>query len=76
MIGHFRILPFVIGLAVGYLILLVYKPEKQEIKQYPHPSDAKGKVFKDKNGTCYTYSVHEVSCDANESTLKEYPIQG
>jgi len=55
---------------------MVYKPQKQVIHQYPHPNDSQGKVYKDPNGTCYSYSVHEVDCDANEATLKEYPLQG
>ena len=76
MIAHFRILPFVIGLVAGLIIFSFYKPEKQVIYQYPHPSDASTKVFRDKNKSCYTYTAHEVNCDANEATLKEYPIQG
>ena len=75
MFGHFRLLPFLLGLAIGYLVLLVYKPEKQTIRQYPHPKDVDDKIFRDPNGTCYRYTSHEVDCDANESTLKDYPIQ-
>ena len=76
MLSHFRFTYFLIGLALGYLVYLVYKPEKEVIRQYPHPEKAKDTVFKDLNGTCYTYTSHEVDCDANESTLKDYPIQG
>ena len=74
MLSHFRFLPFLLGLAIGYVVFLIYKPEKQVIRQYPHP-EKKEKVYKDPNGTCYTYTSHEVDCDANESTLKDYPIQ-
>lgn len=55
---------------------MIYKPEKQIIRKYPHPSDSTGKVYKDPNGMCYKYATHEVNCDANEATLKDYPIQG
>jgi len=55
--------------------MYVYKPEKQVIHQYPHPSEASKKVFRDHNGACYTYTSHAVDCDANEGTLKDYPIQ-
>jgi hypothetical protein len=65
-----------IGIVAGVLVFSFYKPEKHVIVQYPHPSDAATKVFRDKNTSCYTYSSHEVNCDANEGTLKEYPIQG
>ena len=76
MLAHFRIVPFMIGIVAGAIIFSFYKPEKQVIRQYPHPSDAASKVFRDQNKSCYTYTSHEVNCDANESTLKEYPIQG
>ncbi len=75
MLGHFRIIPFVAGLAIGVLVFVLYKPQKQVIRQYPHPNDSDKKVYKDPNGTCYKYSVHEVNCDTHESTLKDYPIQ-
>ena len=76
MFDQFRFLPFIIGILVGVLVSLFYKPDKQIIKQYPHPSEANEKVFKDPSGTCYKYTSHAVDCDANEATLKDYPVQG
>ena len=76
MFSHFRLIPFLAGLALGIVVLFIYKPTKEVVKQYPHPKDGKDKVYKDPTGTCYTYSTHEVDCGANESTLKDYPIQG
>jgi hypothetical protein len=32
-------------------------------------------VYRDENGICYTYSSKTVECDANEATLRQYPIQ-
>lgn len=68
-------MPFLLGIGAALLVFWVYKPEKQVIRQYPHPQDAKDRIFKDPNGTCYRYTAHEVDCDANEGTLKDYPIQ-
>jgi hypothetical protein len=76
MLGHFRPLPFICGISVASLIFLFYKPEKQVIRKYPHPSESDGKVFRDQNKTCYKYTTHEVNCDANEGTLRDYPVQG
>ena len=76
MLDRFRLIPFLVGLAAGFFAMSVYKQEQQFILQYPHPSEATKKVFRDPNGMCYSYSVHEVDCDANEGTLKEYPVQG
>ena len=75
MLEQFRLVPFLIGLAIGIFLIFFYKPEKQVIYQYPQPDEATQKVFRDKSGTCYSYSIHEVDCDANESTLVDYPIQ-
>lgn len=76
MLSHFRLLPFLAGIGVACIVFLVYKPQQQIIKNYPHPNDSEGKIYKDPNGTCFTYSVHDVDCDANEATLKDYPVQG
>ena len=46
------------------------------IYEYPHPQNAENRIFKDKNAVCYSYKSKEVSCDANEGTLKQYPLQG
>ncbi len=75
MLSHFRFLPFLLGLAIGFVVFMIYKPEKEIVRQYPHPEKEKDKIFKDPNGTCYRYTSHEVDCDANEATLKDYPIQ-
>lgn len=76
MLEHFRLLPFIAGIVGGIIVLYVYIPEKTIIRQYPHPSEAETKTFRDPNGICYKYTSHEVDCDKNESTLKDYPIQG
>lgn len=76
MLGHFRLLPFLLGLGLASIVFMVYKPEKQIIHKYPHPIKSENLVFKDHNSTCYKYSSHEVDCDANEATLTDYPVQG
>ena len=76
MFDHFRLLPFLVGLVGAFIILGIWKPEKEIIRQYPHPSKGAGTIYRDPGGTCYTYTNHEVDCDANESTLKDYPVQG
>lgn len=76
MFGHFRPIPFLLGLASAAAVFLVWKPEKQVITKYPHPKEGEKYTYRDANKTCYTYTVHEVDCDANESSLKDYPIQG
>jgi hypothetical protein len=75
MIHHFRLLPFVFGIAVGFLVVFYYKPSALIVHEYPHPENVKDRVYKDTNGVCYKYDSKEVDCDKNEETLKVYPLQ-
>lgn len=75
MYKHFRLKFFLIGIAIGLCIVLFYRPPPQIIYEYPHPQNIKNRVYKDTNGICYKYNSQKVDCDANESTLKSYPIQ-
>lgn len=75
MLNHFEILPFLVGFAVGVVGILFYKPKSRIIIKYPHPSNVEQLTYKDPNGVCYKYKSKEVQCDANELTLKPYPLQ-
>ena len=76
MLKHFRIIPFGVGLAIGYYLLTIYKTEPRVIYEYPHPSNVDTRTYRDKNGICYGYTSKEVNCDQHEHTIKPYPIQG
>jgi hypothetical protein len=75
MFSYFEWKPFLIGIAVGGVLLLFFKPVKETIYKYPHPKTVEKLIYRDQNGACYKYSVSEVDCDKNEGTLKEYPLQ-
>jgi len=75
MFKHFRIIPFVAGLLVGYYLMTSYTTEPRTIYEYPHPSNVDSRTYRDKNGVCYGYTVKEVNCDQNEGTITPYPIQ-
>jgi hypothetical protein len=75
MFAYFEWIPFFIGLAVGGLLLLFFKPPKDVIYKYPHPKTIEQLIYKDNNKACYKYNVQEVNCDKNEGTLTEYPLQ-
>ena len=70
---YFHILPFLIGIVIGYILLVMYKDEKIIIIDYPKPFD--NKVYTDKNNVKFQYITKDVDCDKNEATLKPYPIQ-
>ena len=75
MLKHIRCLPFIGGIIVGVLLLMFYKAPRRTILEYPHPQNVNERVYRDNNGVCYKYSAKKVSCDSNEATLKQYPIQ-
>jgi len=74
MIKHFRLFPFILGLIVGVIAILFIKPPENVIYKYPTPDNAGKVIYKDNNGVCYKYSAKEVSCDKNESRLKDFPL--
>jgi hypothetical protein len=75
--GFFHLVPFVIGLMVGGLYVLMGGQGAHEtIYKYPHPKTVDALVYKDPNGACYRYMVQEVNCDKNQGKLKEYPLSG
>ena len=76
MYKHFRLLPFGVGLAIGFIILKYYKTPTQTVLEYPHPDNVKDRIYRDKNGICYSYTANKVDCDKNEGTLRGYPLQG
>ena len=75
MLNHFEILPFLVGFAIGIVGILLWKPKPRIVVRYPHPTNVAQSIYRDPNGVCYSYKAKEVSCDANEATLKPYPLQ-
>ncbi len=76
MLRHFRLIPFLVGLAVGIFLVFFYVAPKVTVYKYPHPQTVESAVYRDTNGICYKYASKEVDCDGNEGTLKPYPLQG
>ena len=75
MLKHFMWKPFVGGLVLGFAVLYFYKAQPVILYEYPHPKKVDEKVYRDRAGVCYVYKSTEVDCDANEATLKPYPLQ-
>lgn len=75
MLQHFEAIPFLVGVGLGIVALLYYKQPNRIVIKYPHPEHPDTYVYRDPNGICYTYKAKEVDCDANEATLKSFPLQ-
>jgi hypothetical protein len=74
MLKHIRLIPFLIGLAIGVVAILFINPEQIINYKYPTPETADKTIYKDKNGVCYKYIANVVDCDKNESRLKDFPL--
>lgn len=67
--------PFVFGLTVGIFCVFVLKPAPTVITQFPNIENAGKIVYRDRNGTCFTYETHTVDCDKSEDRITPYPLQ-
>ena len=76
MFKHFRILPFILGLLLGFIGIYVMKPDEKVVFRYPTPDNVKNTTYRDKNGVCYSYQVEKVDCDKSAGTLADYPLEG
>lgn len=76
MFHHIKLVPLILGLAAGYFLLFYYVTPPVTIYSYPHPQNLEERVYRDNNKICYKYNANKVDCDAHESTLRQYPIQG
>jgi hypothetical protein len=74
MLHHIRLVPLLVGLALGIAGILFIKPEQIIQYKYPLPEQAKELVYKDKNGLCFQYVPEEENCDKNEGKLKPFPL--
>jgi hypothetical protein len=68
-------LPFLLGLAVGIFYIYILKPSPVIVVKYPNLENSEKIVYRDRNGTCFQYSVKEVDCDKSEDRIKSYPLQ-
>jgi len=74
MLKHLRLIPFISGLVIGYIAIIMLKPQKNVVYKYPTPDTAETVIYKDKNGVCYKYKANQLDCDKNESRLKDFPL--
>jgi hypothetical protein len=75
MLHHIKLLPFIGGVALGLFLFFFYTTPPLIIYEYPRPNMLDNRIYRDKNAMCYSYTSKEVNCDANESTLRPYPLQ-
>jgi hypothetical protein len=74
--NHFRIVPFLVGLAVAAVIFLGLKPEASErVVKWPRPENAGKVTYRDRNGICYSFEAQIVGCEKVKDKIKNYSIE-
>jgi hypothetical protein len=77
MFKHFKVLPFILGLVIGAVIFLGFKPESamDKVVKWPHPKNAGNVVYRDRNGLCYTFEAQIADCAKVKEKLVNYAFE-
>tara|TARA_Y200000002_G_C22068668_1_gene409552 strand:+ start:43 stop:276 length:234 start_codon:yes stop_codon:yes gene_type:complete len=71
----FDIKYFIIGLIIGFILVLLYPINKKEVIVYPN-NENKGYIqYRDMASNCFEAEVEELECPKNPSNVKIIPIQ-
>ena len=65
---------FIISIIVGFIMCYYYTPLPKIVYKYPTPYNLDEVTYIDKSGTCYKYEMKEVTCPADKSLIKKFPI--
>lgn len=66
---------FIISLAVGLFLTYITNIPPSVIYVYPTPDNIHKIQYKDESGTCYNFKYKNVTCPADSSKIRKYPIQ-
>jgi hypothetical protein len=65
---------FICFLALGMFLVYISAPDNQTIYVYPTPDNVNKIQYKDKGGTCHSFSAKQVECSDNKKEIIEYPV--
>jgi len=66
---------FLVALCVGLFYTYLSTPYPKIVIKYPTPFNAGKVTYVDDADVCYKYSVREVDCPEDKSTIKELKLQ-
>ncbi len=75
MFHHFKLLPFLAGLAAGYVVFFLIRPDastRDRVVKWPNPENAGKTVYRDRNGMCYTFEAQIADCAKVKESLTTY----
>ena len=66
---------FLISLAIGIFLTYISNPRPNVIYVYPNPDNLDKIQYKDRSGSCFGFTSHEVQCPSDERQIRKYPVQ-
>jgi len=66
---------FLLSLVIGFFAVYISMPDLRTIYVYPTPENVSILQYKDKTGTCFSFSQEEVACPTDPSEISKVPVQ-
>jgi len=66
---------FLLSLVIGLFAVYISMPDLRTIYVYPTPENVSILQYKDKTGTCFSFSQEEVTCPTNPNEISKVPVQ-
>lgn len=66
---------FLLSLVIGLFAVYISMPDLRTIYVYPTPENVSILQYKDKTGTCFSFSQQEVTCPTDPNDISKVPVQ-
>ena len=66
---------FLLSLVIGLFAVYITMPDLRTIYVYPTPENVSILQYKDKTGTCFSFTQEEVTCPTNANEISKIPVQ-
>ena len=71
----FNIKFFIVGIVIGFVLVLLYHISKKEVIIYPSNENKNNIQYKDNAKNCFEASIEELECPKNPANVNIIPIQ-
>jgi hypothetical protein len=66
---------FLLSLVIGLFAVYISMPDLRTIYVYPTPENVSILQYKDRTGTCFSFSQEEVTCPTDPNEISKVPVQ-
>ena len=70
----FHVPTFILSLAFGLFLVYISTPSPDVIHIYPTPDNINKLQYKDKGGTCHSFSAKEIEWPKDKKNIENYPV--